>query len=117
MLKELVVGWVFRRYAYPLCTYGGASGGGWFHITDREECNFESGLAQLASESTTNYDQNGQNPIAFTKQYFFENPSHLQVTRIVETNSDGKRRVTKMRYPLDYPNTSGTSDLTLQALN
>ncbi len=77
----------------------------------------ESGLVQLSSETTTNFDQNGQNPIAFTKQYFYENPSHLQVTRIVETNSDGKRRVTKMRYPLDYTNTSGSSDLTLQALN
>jgi RHS repeat-associated protein len=108
---ELVVGWVFSQYTYGVCVDG------YMYRTDREECNDESGLVQLASETTTNFDQNGQNPIAFTKQYFYENPNHLQVTKIIETNSDGKRRVTKMRYPLDYANTSSSSDLMLQTLD
>jgi len=111
-LIDSAVGWVYSQYSFPSCGNSRP-----MYITEREQCNDTSGLVQLSSETTTNYDQNGQNPIAFTKQYFYENPSHLQVTRIVETNSDGKRRVTKMRYPLDYTNTSGSSDLMLQTLD
>jgi len=44
---------------------------GYMYRTDREECNDESGLVQLA-QNDNNFDQNGQNPIAFTKQYFYE---------------------------------------------
>ena len=41
--------------------------------------------------------------------YEYSNPSHLQVTKITETNSDGIQRVTRMKYPLDYSTTSPTS--------
>ncbi len=41
--------------------------------------------------------------------YEYGNTAHRQVTRINETNSDGTQRVTRMKYPLDYSTTSGSS--------
>ena len=36
-------------------------------------------------------------------------PQHYQVTKISETNTDGTQRVTRMKYPADFPSTSPTS--------
>ncbi len=35
-------------------------------------------------------------------EYFFENPTHQQVTRTVQTGSSGDKVITKMRYPADF---------------
>jgi RHS repeat-associated protein len=65
----------------------------------------------LSSETVTEYDQTGQNPVVSTKMYYYDNPAHLQMTRLQETNSDGTIRVTNMRYPLDYSADGGTDTM------
>jgi len=41
---------------------------------------------------------------------------HLQLSELTETNSDGTQRITRMKYPLDYPAAPGTSDPAAAAL-
>lgn len=50
------------------------------------------------SETMTSYDQNGTNPVVKTKQYFYDNPTHVQLTKTIETNSDGLQRTTEFVY-------------------
>ena len=63
----------------------------------------------LKSDTVKVYDSNGQNPVISTKKYDYENANHVQLTRIEETNTDGKKRITKMTYPADYADGSGDS--------
>ncbi|WP_420602829.1 hypothetical protein [Flagellimonas sp.] len=56
---------------------------------------------KLDSVKTIDYDDNGQNPISSTTQYYYENVDHLQPTRIETINSKGETSVTKTYYPQD----------------
>jgi len=65
------------------------------------------GLTRLESQSETLYDVNGQNPVINTTNYFYDNPNHLQATRVEKLNSDGKKLVNLTSLPLDFaPGTS-----------
>ncbi len=53
----------------------------------------------------TQYDVNGLNPITSTTNYFYENTSHLQPTRIEVTNSKGEVLKTETEYAHDVNDT------------
>jgi hypothetical protein len=67
---------------------------------------------QFVSEDTTVlYDEGGANPISSLRTYTYGNAQHLQLTQTVETNSNGTQRITRMKYPADYPAVSGTPEV------
>lgn len=47
------------------------------------------------------YDANGFNPIEVTKNYYYENPTHLQLSREVVNTDNDEVRETKYYYPQD----------------
>ncbi|WP_423147026.1 hypothetical protein [Rubrolithibacter danxiaensis] len=55
---------------------------------------------------TTEFDQNGVNPVITTINYEYNNASHLQLTKETSTGSDGKVKTSYSTYPSDYA--SGT---------
>ncbi len=55
----------------------------------------------LSSSITKQYDQNGENPIETTTSYVYDNPDHLQPTKVITTTSDNKTIVTTTDYPHD----------------
>jgi hypothetical protein len=40
--------------------------------------------------------------------FFYDNPSHMQLTRTTTTNSKGEQLLTQMQYPLDFGTVTGT---------
>ena len=74
------------------------------------------GTAKLAAVTETDYTQAG--PITTTIVYSYDNPSHLQVTRITTTGSDGKIKVIQNKYPADFTDaTDGSDQLRAQSIN
>jgi len=63
--------------------------------------NIESWWAHLNYKTETTYDENGQNPLASTISYYFDNEQHFQQTRTETTNSKGQLVSTTMQYPGD----------------
>jgi len=53
---------------------------------------------------TTNFDQNGANPVVSAVIYNYDNPAHLQPNRVSTIKSDGFKEVTLVTYPDDYAN-------------
>lgn len=70
-------------------------------------------------ESTTEktYDENGQNPVTQTTNYYYDNIDHLNPTRTETTTSDGNQTEVKMYYPDDVGNLTGLSQAQLDAIN
>lgn len=66
-------------------------------------------------ETTIHYNESGTDSVATSRTYSYGNPAHLQLTQITETNSDGTQRITRMKYPADYP--LGSGDLEASALS
>lgn len=60
------------------------------------------GLIQLKKTTVKRYDQNSVNPITSVTENFYDNPGHLQPTRIEVTRSDGGKETTATTFPLDY---------------
>ena len=52
------------------------------------------------------YDQNGEYPITISKDIFYENDEHRQVTKTTETSGDGIVMETKIIYPDDINETN-----------
>ena len=52
------------------------------------------------------YDENGQNPIENITDYYYDNLSHLQLTRTKTTSSDGESIITSTQYPDDVLTTT-----------
>lgn len=52
------------------------------------------------------YDENGENPVITTTEYYHDNLLHTQPNRQIVNTSDGKSKVTVISYPSDYA--SGT---------
>lgn len=50
---------------------------------------------------TTQYDENGENPIVSTTRYYYDNADHLQLTRTSKTTSTGDSLITISYYPDD----------------
>jgi len=59
------------------------------------------------STINTTYDQNGGNPILDTVNYFYDNPSHAGVTRVLQKNSKGDSLKTVNIYAADKSQISG----------
>lgn len=49
------------------------------------------------------YATDGSNSLANLTKIFYDNPSHLQPTRVEITKSDGSKEITCTTYPDDYP--------------
>jgi YD repeat-containing protein len=54
------------------------------------------------STDEISYDQNGQNPLTVQTNYYYDNPNHLQPTRLITTNSKGDSIITETKYAMDY---------------
>ena len=61
---------------------------------------------RLNSTTTTDYDQNGLNPLVSKVDYSYTNPAHLQPTRVDMTVSDGSTQSTVNKYAHDFAQTS-----------
>ncbi len=72
----------------------------------------------LDQTTTTTYDEQGQNPITTATNYFYDNEDHLQLTRIVKTNSKNEPLRTTNYYPNDVTEMTslGFDDLTLSEM-
>ncbi|MFT3750879.1 MAG: hypothetical protein QM768_21375 [Agriterribacter sp.] len=73
-------------------------------------------LIQKTKDSIVVFDQNGANPVTTTTEYFFDNASHLQNTRVIITNSKGEKESVYIKYPLDYTLTGTVTDATAQGV-
>ncbi|MBS1600821.1 MAG: hypothetical protein JST75_21555 [Bacteroidetes bacterium] len=66
--------------------------------------NLQSEWVQQTSTDEKIYNQGGDEAhfLETLTNYFYDNPSHLQLTRTVSTNSKGEQITTTNKYPLDY---------------
>ncbi|AFD05319.1 hypothetical protein [Solitalea canadensis] len=81
---------------------GGFSGAAYLDRYAEAYYNSTIGYARIKQEIDTLYDVNGKNPFVSSKKYFYDNPSHAQLTRTIENTSKGDEIVIKRTYPLDY---------------
>jgi hypothetical protein len=65
----------------------------------------------LSSEEERIYSP-GKDIMATVKNFYYDNPSHQQITRETVVKSDGSTVVKKYRYPGDYPAAGGDSFVT-----
>ncbi|MBL7732850.1 MAG: hypothetical protein JNM88_16860, partial [Chitinophagaceae bacterium] len=56
----------------------------------------------LATSTTTEYDQNGTNPVVKTVNYTYGNTAHLQPTQVTTTGSNNETITQVMKYPHDF---------------
>jgi hypothetical protein len=56
----------------------------------------------LDNTVTTDYDENGLNPMTQTVSYEYNNPVHLQPTKVTTTNSKNETIRQLMKYPVDF---------------
>ncbi|MBS1598424.1 MAG: hypothetical protein JST75_09360 [Bacteroidetes bacterium] len=71
----------------------------------------------LSSKIDTNYDQNGNNPVAITTNYFYDNAAHAMLTRTQTTGSKGEVLQTTDRYPGDESSILNLSTSELDAIS
>ncbi len=57
----------------------------------------------VSEDTTIAYDEGGGNALPSVRTYTYGNPAHIQLTQQTETNSNGTERITRMKYPADYP--------------
>ncbi len=62
-------------------------------------------------ETVTQYDQNGANPVTTTRTYHYNDPSHLQLTKLEEQNNDGQVRTTEFEYAHEQTSSPNYSDM------
>ncbi len=63
----------------------------------------------LSSTTEKVYDETGQNPVETITNYTYDNPTHLQATRVATTNSLEESRIEQRYYPHDKAQLSGLS--------
>ena len=68
----------------------------------------------IESTEVKEYDENGQNPVITTTQYFYDNPEHAQLTKSVTTDSKGQTVEQEYYYPGDYGNIGNFNTLIVQ---
>jgi RHS repeat-associated protein len=106
----------FRGMSIEFFSAGGAQGsaGQGAGVTFYNPFEVISAWSYMDSETETTYDQTGANSFSATKSFVYGNPSHMQLTQVTETNSDGTQRITNMKYPADYA--SGSANVEAAAL-
>lgn len=79
----------------------------------------ETGSRVLSQTKNTIYDTNGLNPLTTVTDYYYDNLTHKQPTRVVMSNSHGESIETKTYYPDDVVANSslGTPDLDTATFN
>ncbi|WP_190809219.1 hypothetical protein [Flagellimonas sp. S3867] len=70
----------------------------------------EMGRRTLKKTINTQYDDSGLNPVVTTTDYFYENLTHMQVTKTETTESSGNTVTVKTYYPDDIQSTSGLGE-------
>jgi YD repeat-containing protein len=70
---------------------------------------FNSSWVRLESTVTTEYDQDGGNPLSNTVSYIYGEPTHLQPTKIVTTTSNSLSKSVVNKYPKDFVSSDPTS--------
>jgi hypothetical protein len=71
----------------------------------------------LASETIHQYNNNDENDLlTSTTEFFYENPVHLQLTKTVSTVNNSKI-TTAFKYPLDYSNVTASDEISVGVLN
>ncbi len=70
----------------------------------------------LSKTTTKTYGSAGIAPVTEVTSYFYDNPAHIQPTRIQTLNSDGSIRQVRTTYPQDYNPVAGSSDPMMNAL-
>ncbi len=90
----------FRGLAMDIYSMWAGNGG----VVYANPFSVRTGLKVQTAQATTLYDTTNASINFTTNQSFaYGNVNHAQLTEITETNSDGTARVTRMRYPADYP--------------
>ena len=69
-----------------------------------------SAWAYQDSDTSVVHDTTGTSSFTTARSYGYGNPAHVQLTEVTETNSDGKQRITKMKYPADFAAGSGNAE-------
>ena len=67
----------------------------------------QTGRRVLKKTTTTTYDLEGQKPFTEVIDYFYDNPTHLQLSRTHTVNSGGRRIISKTIYPDDVDGPQG----------
>lgn len=68
---------------------------------DIAKYNIKSEWRYLSKKVSEEYNQNGENPITTTTNYFYDNPKHLQATRTEVKINNGDKVISKTYYPED----------------
>ncbi|RYY49994.1 MAG: hypothetical protein EOO06_05310 [Chitinophagaceae bacterium] len=66
----------------------------------------------LSKTVTTEYDQDGLNPLTSEVTYTYNNPNHLQPTAVTTQNSKGQQVVQQFKYPHDFTDATATGMVT-----
>jgi RHS repeat-associated protein len=93
--------------------YSGTPGTGYFPIETQYKFRaFEvtSEWGHQTADTVYTYDEAGNASVWTARNYTYGNPQHQQVTQLEESGSDGTRRITRMRYPSDYPSVALSTD-------
>jgi hypothetical protein len=69
-----------------------------------------SAWSYLSEDTTVVYSENGADSAVTNRGYAYANPVHLQLTQLIETNSNGAQRITRMTYPADYATGTGNPE-------
>ncbi len=77
-----------------------------FHVA---QYNVNAQWHYLSSTTEKVYDETGQNPVETITNYTYDNPTHLQATRVATTNSLEESRIEQRYYPHDKAQLSGLS--------
>lgn len=75
---------------YDMVPYKECSGVNSYNVYDWAELDQEVYVSNLASTTTTTYDENGLTPQTTVAQYFYDNAKHGQLTRTLKDGSDSK---------------------------
>ncbi len=98
---------IYRRYFYDhtSCTTTGTV----FNVNDFSQTNYNIyfGGFKIISTKETDYDKD-ENPILTnTVSYAYDNPVHMQATRVIEESSSGDSKTHYITYPSDYKSSTG----------
>jgi YD repeat-containing protein len=74
-----------------------------YHLYELNPYSLSSLAVYTTSTDETSYDQDGNNPLTIHTDCYYDNPDHIQPTRLVTLNSKGDTVITQNKYPLDYP--------------
>jgi len=73
---------------------------------------------QLSSSDEKTFNQTDTiNYYEVLTNYYYDNPAHLQLTRVVTNNSKGELITTTTQYPLDFTNVTATDQFTKGVAN